>query len=79
MPHTQVQRIASGAIATAAYAAGELNNTAATSSSSSSSTAASNTSSTLAAALTELQLRMGTAAPSSLSLLLEPAFFPEAG
>ncbi|KAL3149658.1 hypothetical protein ABBQ38_013490 [Trebouxia sp. C0009 RCD-2024] len=30
-------------------------------------------------ALSQLQLSLGTAAPSSLSLYLEPAFFPEAG
>ena len=30
-------------------------------------------------ALSQLQLSLGTAAPSSLSLYLEPAFFPRAG
>lgn len=30
-------------------------------------------------ALSQLQLGLGTAAPSSLSLYLEPAFFPRAG
>lgn len=36
-------------------------------------------SSAISQGLAELQLIMGTAAPSSLSLYLEPAFFPRAG
>ena len=36
-------------------------------------------SSAMSQGLSQLQLSMGTAAPSSVSLLLEPAFFPEAG
>lgn len=36
-------------------------------------------SSAISQGLSQLQLSMGTAAPSSLSLYLEPAFFPRAG
>lgn len=36
-------------------------------------------SSGISQALSQLQLSLGTAAPSSLSLYLEPAFFPKAG
>lgn len=72
-----------GAIATAAYAAGQLNNndTMTADSGGSTPSAASSTASSngLVAALAQLRLTMGTAAPSSLSLLLEPAFFPQAG
>lgn len=70
-----------GAIATAAYVSGGFGASSLGSNAGSSggSVSSANSSQVLAAALVALQLGMGTAAPSSLSLLLEPAFFPEAG
>ncbi|DBA85812.1 TPA: hypothetical protein ACH3X1_005364 [Trebouxia sp. C0004] len=73
-----------GATAAAVYQSSGANSSQSTSFASTSSAASANddyfaASSAISQGLAELQLIMGTAAPSSLSLYLEPAFFPRAG
>ncbi len=74
----------SGATGVAVYQSSGANSSQSTSFASTSSEASANddyfaASSAISQGLAELQLIMGTAAPSSLSLYLEPAFFPRAG
>ena len=76
--------LCSGATAAAIYQSSGANSSQSTSFASTSSAVAANddyfaASSAITQGLAELQLIMGTAAPSSLSLYLEPAFFPRAG
>ncbi len=74
----------SGATAVAVYQSSGANSSQSTSFASTSNEASANddyfaASSAISQGLAELQLTIGTAAPSSLSLYLEPAFFPRAG
>ena len=74
----------SGATAVAVYQSSGANSSQSTSFASTSNEASANddyfaASSAISQGLAELQLILGTAAPSSLSLYLEPAFFPRAG
>ena len=73
-----------GATAVAVYQSRGGNSSQSTILSSTSSIASANddyyaASNAISQGLTQLQLSMGSAAPSSLSLYLEPAFFPRAG
>ncbi len=73
-----------GATAVAVYQSSGASSSQSTSFASTSSAASANddyfaASSAISQGLAELQLILGTAAPSSLSLYLEPAFFPRAG